>query len=446
MDVGALTQTSLIGLVFVSCASVPISPGQLKVDLNGLTLPLVSSVGFRFEVEAKVDEAVAIVAFEVASSLSFITKPCLASREMQGQAVLPDPFGPDETFELARIGSLTLGDRRFTNLVAGLIEGETCKVILGRDVLGLSRMSVNPARREVTFSLAKAAGLESVEVPLTFDPRLDWPLLPIRIKQGAFETTLVMLLSTLEQRTRVYDAGRIKAQLKTLKSVLGPLSALVHGPQDTALVPYTSLGFAPGFEVKNGAAQIENGSSPHGIVGVLALDVLARFQFTVDFKTKTLVLARPDLKNSCVAFDDCVEFHTSKSERHNTITATIWKPLPQGGTLYIQSPIPECRVGVSFAPNDVGLSHQLKFPWARLAPECQRPLGAFDLNPDFFLDEQTSSCQGTCGFVQRLSNHQLFCQCQPSLTGLSAETDAALNRAWIVPISPEPALTEPEDP
>jgi hypothetical protein len=445
-------------LVFASCASVATGK-RAVVNLDGLTLPLISSPGFHLEVSGLANSKPARVTFDVSSPVSFATKACLANRDMKAQLTLADPFGPDESYDLASLGELMLGDRSLTGLLVGVVAGTQCRVILGRDALAKRSMHISAARREVSFTQGFTKPTPAnddthrVTIPLTFDPKYDWPLLAVQMRQAQTETTLVMLLSTNERRTRLFEVTAREHNLQ-----LGPEmfekseAALREEMKKRRTIPYESLALAPGFEVNTGTAEIESGSSPHAIAGVLGLDVLSRFRVTIDLNLGQLILERPKTNGrTCVlnekeSADNCFEIHARKMGAENSVVITSWKPLPTGATFFINGPSDGCRMGVSFSPSDVGISHQLVIPTPKLPDECTQNAISAQMNLLMMLDEPVAQCDGTCSFFQKTHDRRLYCVCQPSLSGLSADAELEMLKALRKKIREELKIEEPPDP
>jgi hypothetical protein len=276
----------LLVLLLVLCDCARGARGSVG-SVVGLTLPLVSSPQLRLLVEGRLHGARALVQLDPGAAMSFVTTGCRPS-PLGTQVTVADPFGPDETFSVASVDGLELGSSRLAAFAPGLMDGHECQVVLGDDVLKGLALELHVGARTVTFHrsataeswLSKVpAGDEAQALPLTRDPRHDWPLLAVQISQGSARLTGVVLFSARHARTRLFEA-----------------SAHAAGLQLGFEVDQVEL--FPGFGVSQVRLELEPGAPPHTPLGVLGADVWGRFDAVIDVSGGVLVLQRPRVLTS----------------------------------------------------------------------------------------------------------------------------------------------------
>jgi hypothetical protein len=463
----------------LSCARGP-AP-QVYDSLLGLDAALVPGPGLRLALPGFVFERPAEVLVDVSRELSVVTTGCLERPEVSATRVrVVDPLGGEEVFPITRLAGLTVAGRRLRAMEAGLVEHAVCGVTLGTDALGGAALEVDVARRLVRFveSRPKARWLEALEarggdvqaLELTKDPRHDWPLLAVRLSQGPNQLTGAFLLSTKERSSRVFEEPARGAGLSVGAELLQALDLPKGVELPPELAAFTGLAvdrveLAPGVGTQATSFLLAPGAPKLGVLGVLAADVWGRFETTIDVTSGVLLLHRPRVLTSgsraqCArgdaapTEDACFELFQERRPAGLVVTATVWRPLAQGGRLYLDFPglSPVCRMGFTFDGGDRGRSTQHVLPWPRLfetmkgcadsvAPATQASLGLFE-------DAPLPECPGVCAFAQDLRTGRVNCECQPGPLGLSAASQQGLlDRLRSLLKAPKAReADEPEDP
>ena len=463
-------------VLFTACVR-GISPSG-SASLVGLTVPLVSAPSFRLVLAANLAGRPATVQLDPGVELSLVSTGCPGLVPLSAQVRVVDPFAPERTYRLARVGGLDLGSGRLKDFDAGVTEDEGCVVILGGDVLAGLALEVHVAAREVRFrpSASREAWLavmpsnEEVEVvTLTREPRHDWPLVTVRVTQADASFTGALLFSTREPRTRIFEASARAAGLR-------PGLELFHGlPLPEGLVLPRSLeglrGFAvdrvelsKGVGVANVSVDLEPGAPPHLPHGVLGADVWARFDAVIDMKEGLVVLHRPRVLTSgartlCerdgrLGEDVCFEVTQRQTPGATVVGMATWRPLPEGGriTFDFAGVDPPCRIGYSFPPTDRGRSTLHELPWERLKqvmPACAASLAsAKAVEPGLFQDGPLEECPGVCAYAQDIASARVTCECQPTRGNLDEDAERELlnlYRALLEKTRPA-SQPEPKDP
>ncbi len=468
----------VLALLLVGCHRSVGAPG---VDsLSGLTLPLAPSPALRLVVAGSVDDTPAEITFDPAQPVSFVTSKCQRSPSLIARVSVPDPFGPVETFPLARIEGLSLGATRFRPFEAALASGKTCVVVLGAPELRGLALELSPVLRELHFrpsqsrerwaAEAEASGDDVQLLPVTREPRFDWPLLPVRLRQGPKSADVTMLLSLRDARSRLFDEAARGAGLKPGLELLDglPLPEGVKLPPELAQLrgyAWDSLEFAPGFGLQQGSTEIEPGKPPHAVQGLLGADVWGRFFMTYDVGSDVLVLRRPRVfasgtraqcaRGGVTSEEACFELHSRAVPGGGIdVTATVWRPLPEGArlSLDVTGGTQGCRVGVSFPPGDRGRSTHHHFPWNKLGESVAGCAGAFEgvtaLSPGLLEDGPLAECPGVCAWARDAASGRMSCECQPGARTGDAELEKRLLELFkraLEELKPR-RETEPRDP
>jgi hypothetical protein len=453
---------------------------QVYDSLVGLDAAMVPGPGVRLALPGFVFERPAEVLLDVTRELSVVTTGCIDSPMVSATRVrVVDPLGADEVFPITRLVGLTVAGRRLRAMEAGLVEGQGCTVVLGTDALPNAALEVDVARRLLRFVPSRgrdewarsleAKGGDVQVLELTKDPLHDWPLLAVRLTQGENQLTGAFLFSTKDRASRVFDepvrSSGFSIGAELLKALELPKGVELPGE----LSAFTGLAvdkveLSPGVGTQSTSFLLAPGFPKKGVMGVLAADVWGRFETTIDVSAGVLLLHRPRVltsgsRSQCArgssppAEDACFELAQERRPSGLVVTATVWRPLPQGGRLYLDFPglSPVCRMGFTFEPGDRGRSTQHVLPWSRLfetmktcaesvAPAPQVSLGLFE-------DAPLPECPGTCAFAQDLRSGRVNCECQPSTGALSTETQRVLlERLRGLLQREKPANPEPADP
>ncbi len=465
-------------LILAGCHRV--MAGAPVDSLVGLTLPLAPSPALRVVIPAEVDGAPAELTLDPSQPVSFISASCSASAPVIAAVTVPDAFGPDETYPLARVTGLTLGGVRFRPFEAALASGKSCVVVLGERELRDVAIEVNPALRTVRFRAtqrrdawvkeAADSGEDAQVLTVTKEPRTDWPLLTVRVRQGSNTFDATMLFSLRESRSLLFeDAARasgLRPGLELLKGL--PLPDGVELPRELSQLKgfaFDALEFASGFGLVDGSLEVEKGAPPHTAQGLVGADVWGRFVMTYDVREGVLSLRRPRVftsgsrskceRNGVTSGEACFELHSEVSDGSLSVTTTVWSPLPDGARLSLDlvGGSGGCRVGVTFSPGDRGRSTHHRFPWAKLRESVAGCADAFigvtAVEPGVLEESPMPECPGVCGFAQDALTGRLSCECQPGARTADGEAEKkllelfrrALERLQ-TPVEPEPADPE----
>ncbi|WP_338873616.1 hypothetical protein [Myxococcus stipitatus] len=292
----------------------------------GQTLPLLASPALRLTVAGKLGARAVPVVLDVARPLSMVSQECFDAGvpAPEGTVRAPEIAGGFRAWPVVPLPVLTVGASRVPLRTAGVSGEKPCSLTLGSDVLEPYALTVDPLRREVTFTasrpreayLAEAArtdvAREVHRVELSREPVGDWPLLAARIAQGDAELTGPFVLSTREPFSRI-AVGPAEAQ------GLQPLETAANLPPRTFAVDSVDLARGVGVQplVVEAAGRWDSPSS----LGRLGPDVWGRFTATLDAKGGVLVLRRPRVRAVEAA-------SPSASSTTDTSSATVSTPAP----------------------------------------------------------------------------------------------------------------------
>ena len=449
-------------------------------SLVGITAPLESSPALRLVVPITVDGVEGQLTVDPSQPVSFVSAACVRAPDVVARVTVPDAFGPDETYPLTRVAGLVINGTPFRQFDAALAAGEKCVVVLGATDLADVAIEVNPAQRTVRFlstqprakwlEFAEKSGDDAQLLSVTREPRTDWPLLTVRLRQGLQSLDATMLLSLRESRSVLYEtAGRsagLRPGLELLKGL--PLPDGVTLPPELSQLKgfaFDSLEFASGFGLREGSLEVEQGAPPHTPQGLIGADVWGRFVMTYDVREGVLLLRRPRVLSSgttsrCerdgkTSGEACFEFNTTVTPGELQVIATVWSPLPDGArvSLDLTGGSGGCRVGVTFAPGDRGRSTQHRFPWAKLkesVPGCSERAftGLTAVAPGVLEESPLPECPGVCAFAQDAVSNRLSCECQPGVRTVDGEAEKKLLELFRKALEKlqTPAEPEPTDP
>ncbi|MCE9669537.1 hypothetical protein LY474_17140 [Myxococcus stipitatus] len=443
-------------------------------SLAGQTLPLLASPALRLTVAGRLGARAVPVVLDVARPLSLVASGCFEGNAPapEGTVRAPELAGGFRAWAMVPLPPLTVGATPVSLRAAALSGEQPCAVTLGADVLEPYALTVEPLRREVTFTpsrpreayTAELASAESVReahvVELSREPVGDWPLLPARVRQGDAELTGPFVLATREPFTRVALAP---AEAQGLQ----PLETAANLPPRTFAVDAVDLTEGVGARplVVEAAGRWQSPSS----LGRLGPDVWGRFTATLDAKGGVLVLRRPRVKSpaspepaSAVAAPGpaaaapaepsahaeppsgrqlCTDAHGAFSEEACyglhvrrepdggvSVVGAVYRDLPEGGRLHLE-PVgldgqrleSGCGVGLSFPITSRGLTTQHRLPWpalARTLPTCHEALAqARGFKLSLFEEGSQPECPAACAFVTENATRRTVCECQPTPLG-----------------------------
>ncbi len=452
-----LIRRLLFALLFLSgCHQV--APGPPGVEsLSGLTLRLSSSPALRLSVEGAVAEFEAEISFDPSQSVSFVTSRCVPDPAFRARVSVADAFGPDETYPVTRVAGLRLGATRFRTFEAAIASGKSCVVVLGAPELKELALEVNPVSRTVHFrpsqskeqwaAEAEASGEDAQVLNLTKDPRYDWPLLPIRVRQGQSTVDVTMLMSLREPRSRVFEdwarAAGLKPGLELLEGLDLPKGVELP-PELSQLRGYSvdTLDFAPGFGLQVSSLESEPGAPPHGVQGLIGADAWSRFLMVYDVGSSVLVLRRPRVfvsgnsarceRGGAISEEACFELATATSADGLDVTAAIWRPLSRGAQLSLDltGGSGTCRLGLTFSAGDRGRTTHHRFPWKKLGesiPACADAFkGVTAISPGLMEESSLPECPGVCAYARDSVTGRMSCECQPGVRTAGGEADRHL--------------------
>jgi hypothetical protein len=482
----------LAPLVLLVACSPRVVAHKGSSNLEGLTLPLKSSPGLKLAVDGSVLGTPAEVIFDVAAATSRVATACFEEAPKTGNTVrIPRPDGETDVLSEVFVQGLSFGPHRYPAFNAGLVRQERCVVRLGNELLIPWAMSVDVARRTVTFSRSQSIehwralavkppadrlGFESHLLELTRDPKNDWPMLAVKVTQGPADLVGPFVLSTGEPVSQVADDAARGAGLRTGFELLEGIElpdGLQIPPELEAFkgITFDSVELAPGVGVREGALRSLQGTEgrPRAALGVLACDLWGRFDAVIDVGASTLLLQRPRVlasgshhrcdRGGRLDEESCFELQVAKTKAALIATGTVWRALPEGGRLHldfssdkgrISSP---CRIGLTFSPTDRGESTQHELPWEQLdkvLPACASALkDASGVELAMFEDGALLECPGTCVFAQDLRSGRVSCECQPQVAGVATDAERQFLRIYKQLLdkgSPAMPELEPADP
>lgn len=450
------------------------APAPERDSLAGRTLPLLSSPALRLSVPGRLGAKQVQVLLDVDRPLSLVATVCFEGKPPapEGKVRAPDPNGMRE-WAMVPLPGLRVGDVSLPGLSAGLTGETVCAVTLGTDVLAPYALTVDPLRREVTFTTSRSLEAYTAELTapgadpsqethlleLSREPTGDWPLLAARISQGRARLTGPFVLGTRDPFSRI---ALRPAEAQGLR----PLETAAGLPARAILVDSVEL--AEGLGVRSLVVETSGWNSPSSL-GRLGPDVWGHFRATIDAQAGVLLLRRPRVlasgtRQRCAragteGFDEesCYAIHTRQDPDGSlSLSAAIHRDLPQGGLLHVE-PLGEdgkplrtgCQVGFTFMPSSRGATTQHRIPWPSLAksmPECHAELSAVrGYALALFEEEYLPQCPLTCAFVHETRTRRTICECQPTPQGEGVSAAARTSSPSRAP-PPEERQREPEDP
>jgi len=447
---------------------------QQKASFAGRTFPLLSTPALRLSVSGSLGGKLVPVLLDVDRPLSLVATGCFGKTPPppEGKVRAPDPTGMRE-WAMVPLPDLRVGEVPLPDFSAGLTGEKACAVTLGADVLAPYALTVDPLRREVSFSPSRSReaysaelsaanadpGLETHLLELSREPTGDWPLLAGRVTQSGARLTGTFVLATRDPFSRLAVGAAQTQGMRALETAPGlpPRAMLVDG-----------IEVAVGVGVGPLVVETSPWASPSS-VGRLGPDVWGRFTATVDVQGGVLLLRRPRMlasgsRQRCARpgandFDEesCYALHTRRDpDGPLSVSTAVFRDLPEGGRLYLE-PLGEdgqplrasCGVGLSFMPTSRGVTTQHRLPWPALAesmPQCHADLStvksyALALYEEGYLPE----CPLTCAFVHEPRTRRTLCECQPTPLGEGVSAAPRKPSPSRAP-PPEERELEPEDP
>jgi hypothetical protein len=450
------------------------APAPEEGSFAGRTLPLLSSPALRLSVPGSLGGRQVPVLLDLDRPLSLVATGCFEGKPPppEGQVRAPEPNGMRE-WAMVPLPGLRAGNVSLSGLAAGLTGETACAVTLGADVLSPYALTVDPLRREVTFTPSRSweeytaeltapgadPSLETHLLELSREPTGDWPLLAARFAQGEARLTGPFVLATRDPFSRL-ALGAAEAQ------GVRPLETAAGLPARAMLVDSVEL--AEGVGVRPLVVETSGWASPSSL-GRIGPDVWGQFRATIDVQAGVLLLRRPRVlasgaRQRCArpgteGFDEesCYALHTRQDPDGSlSLSVAMHRDLPEGGRLYVE-PLGEdgkplhtgCRVGFTFMPGSRGATTQHRIPWPSLAqsmPECHAELSSVrGYALSLFEEGNLPECPLTCAVVHETRTRRTLCECQP--TPLGEGMSAAVRKAAPSRAPPrEEREREPEDP
>lgn len=469
--------------------------------LEGLELPLLVGGGVHAEVAGSVGGVDARVFLDVAAPITMLSTGCFGPELPKTTTFVRflEPGGewqeaPEIDLPPARLGDRRVGHRR----VALYEDDDTCVLVLGSDVLIPYALQFDPERRTVRVlptrpkgEYVDGSGDDLMLVDLTRDPKTDWPLLAVRLRQGRTTLTGPFVLSSALGQTRVGRQFAREAALKTGPDFVRELGAPENLPLPKSIganiYAVDRVELTPDFGVRFVEVEASDEWKAQGVVGVLGGDVWGKFHATIDPAAGVLALRRPKLLRAgsmqrCVRVPEgasttspptpseaaCFVLHQRPATKGEGLemAATVWRELPKGARVYLDLIDAEgeelsttCRLGLTFGRADRGVGAAHRLPWAGLAeamPECAAVLsGAAGVRFSLWEEEGLEACPGQCAFVQDVLSGRTVCDCHAGPLVGSSEAEQRFiemyrrileQRGRMPAKEQEPEEREPADP
>ncbi|MCP3138834.1 hypothetical protein [Pyxidicoccus xibeiensis] len=475
---GAFLLVGLMCLAGAGCRRSTAAGPSRSQGFAGQTLPLLASPALRLTVAGRLGTRPVPVVLDVARPLSLVSRGCFPGEAPapEGTVRAPEPAGGFRSWPVVPLPAFSVGPVVSPVRTAGLSGEKACAVTLGADVLEPYALTVDPLRREVTFSAsrpreayaAEAAAADPARevyvVELSREPLGDWPLLAARVRQGEADLTGPFVLGTREPFSRL-AVGPAEAQ------GLQPLETAANLPARTFAVDAVEVSEGVGARplVVEAAGRWASPSS----LGRLGPDVWGRFTATVDAKGGALVLRRPRVgppapasspgeRRQCASSDGtyseeaCYGLHVRREPDGSvSVSGAVYRDLPEGGRLHLEPVRPDgtrlepgCGVGLSFPATSRGLTTQHRVPWASLSqalPACHAALAsATGFKLALFEEGRQPECPTACAFVTEQASRRTVCECQPTPLGEGVGVPSRTSPSREPP--PEERELEPEDP
>ncbi|NPD29598.1 hypothetical protein [Corallococcus exiguus] len=454
-------------------SAAPAGPSR-PTSLAGQTLPLLSSPALRLTVAGRLGNRAVPVVLDVTRPLSLVSSSCFdgAPPAAAGTARVPESSGGHRSWPEVPAPPLTVGPVS-PPLRTLLLSGETgCSVTLGQDVLFPYALTVDPLRREVTFTASRPreaydaelrgtdAVRESHVVELSREPLGDWPLLAVQVTQGGASITGPFVLGTREPFSRLSVDPALGLGLQPLETAAGL-------PPRTFVVDAVEV--ADGLGVKPLVMEAAGRWPSQSSLGRLGPDVWGRFTTTVDAQGGALVLRRPHVRTpegggrqQCAgeggAFSEegCYGiFVRAEPDGAVALSGEVFRDVPEGVRLYVEPRGVDgqrletgCQVGLSFPTTTRGANTQHRLPWASLEktlPACHAALqGAKSYVVSLVEEGRQPECPTTCAFVTESASRRTVCECQPTPLGEGVAVPTKGSGPQPPPV--EERELEPEDP
>lgn len=464
-------------LLLAACAR-GIAPGTTD-DLSGLEVRLERAPSITLAFPAKVSGRSARVKLEVSQLRSTATVGCFDENpRVYGQARVRTVDGADHLWPEGDLEGLTLGDRRLPRLRVGVMEGEACAITLGNDVLGPWALELRLASRTLRFEPSRPRAFyealpndgEVTLLDVSREPRDDWPLVAVRVKQGDATLLAPFAIATSDATSQVSLEAAKQAGLHEGLGLFDglPLPDGIEVPPELKSfhgVAFDTLELSPGIGVAQGSLRPVKGWGSQVALGTLGGDVWGRSDVRLDSRSGVLRLSRPAIEKRgtlerCAREgrtdeSQCFELEAKPSPQGLEVTATVWRALPQGARLSLDVVLDsgerlDCRVGLTFMPQDRGASTAHRFPWPKLSeslPECARALAkAKGATLAAFEESPLGQCPGTCAFVQGPGRGQTSCECQGGAGSMEAERRLLELYKLLLDRQRRPKEPEPDEP
>jgi hypothetical protein len=444
-----------LAVLLLLCGCMHLTPFSPRA-LLGQRLALRPGWSMALAVDGSVGGRPATIRLAVEEPLSRVTQGCFESspevvaRVDVGGGADAGPTAGSHFEDQVVAGDVELGLRTLGDVRALLGSGTACEVTLGSEVLIGFVLEVDPGARTVTFHASMPEpgvfqSEESLALELSLDPRTDKPSLAVQLASGGEPLTLPMALATARSAVEVsLDAARALEG----KDFNG-----------TTLLP-TSLALSPGWALRHlvvgvtgqataeADAGVPEGGATQRLSGVLGADAWGHFRILLDLRGQHLVLyRRPPPQEGVPGPESWTHLSSDSTSAGALVHFISWQTLSRGGLLPLEPvhhQLRSCRVGLTVAPEDPGVSFEVALPWPgleKVLPECARELllvpawtGELEVAP------ASRPCTGTCLYAQEVPSGATVCSCSPKSD--LAQTTAPRH----APSASPPEGPEPEDP
>lgn len=244
---------------------------------------------------------------DLAAPFSTVTAGCFEEPLVgPGRVALVDPLGGQTLRPASRLDGFSLTGARLRSFEAALLDGPTCLVTLGAPQLEGLALVFDFGDRELHFVPSRSAAQRQADlakiprgvlVPLSREPKHDWPLVAARLSQGSRQLAGAFVLSTATAAVRVMAAPAEGAGLERIAALSSRLPPALQ-PAAQARFPglYAQrVDVAPGLGVGDVAAQLVEGEPPRGVVGVLGVLGWGQGVVTVDAPAGVMLVVPPEV-------------------------------------------------------------------------------------------------------------------------------------------------------
>lgn len=299
----ASTFLGLAAVSWLACAHAPKSEEtERQAPLRLAWVEPARGVAVRGELDGRE----ALVRFDTASPLTTVSAACFqAPPRPLGSVSVRQLDGSSLSLVEVQVGEAGAGGRRlFGRRRVGLSKSTEpgCVVTVGADELVHYALGVDAGRKEVTVALSRPRAAYDADVrrqpgaravDLSLHPGMDWPLLAVRLHQGARSLLGPLLVSTATPFTELGDAPLQASGWLFGDALLEALGQAGPPPAgfDAARVEVSRAELSPqAVQVWPSPARVAAGWKSALAMGRLGADWLGHLQATVDLGARVLLL------------------------------------------------------------------------------------------------------------------------------------------------------------